>query len=93
MEALELRLGRVLRVGSLVSMALFAAGLAALFSGIDRRWSDAFVTAGLFILFGTPFTRVLVTTIEYWRRREWRFAIMTTVVLLVLVASVIVAMR
>lgn len=93
MEALELRLGRVLRLGSLVSMALFAAGLTALFSGVDRRWSDALVTAGLFILFATPFARVLVTTIDYWRRREWRFAIMTTIVLLVLLTSVVVATR
>lgn len=90
---LETRLARVLGAGSASSVLLFAAGLAVRFLGGTRAWSDALVTAGLFILFATPFVRVLVATISYWRDREWRFVIMTSVVLLVLIGSIIVATR
>lgn len=91
--SLEMRLGRVLGVGSLVSMVLFAAGLAALFLGAGATLSDALVRAGLVILIGTPFARVVVMTLAYARRGEWRFVAMTGIVLLVLLAGVFVAMR
>lgn len=89
--ALERRLGRVLHVGSIASMVCFAAGLAALFLGADRRWADGLMHAGLVILFATPFARVLVTAAAYWRAREWTFVAMTSIVLLVLIGSVFVA--
>lgn len=89
-EVLERRLGRVLGVGSLMSMALFAAGLVALFLG-NRQWSDVLVHAGLMILLGTPFARVAITIVNYWRERDWLFVAMTSTVLLVLIAGVIVA--
>lgn len=88
---LEIRLGRVLGAGSLLSMVFFAAGLAALFLGADARLSDGLVHAGLFILFGTPFARVLVATVDYWRQREWTFVLMTSIVLVVLLGGVVVA--
>ena len=90
-QTLEHRLGRLLGVGSAVSTTFFAAGLLAQFAAVDARWAEWLVTAGLVILFATPFARVLVTTVNYWHERDWRFAIMTTIVLLVLIASVVVA--
>ena len=90
-DTLELRLGRVLAIGSLASMLLFAAGLAVLFLRGNPRWSDGLVTAGLFILFATPFARVLVAAVSYGLAREWRFVVMTSIVLLVLIGSVLVA--
>lgn len=89
--ALERRLGRVLNAGSVASMVCFAAGLAALFLGADRRWADGLLHAGLISLFATPFARVLVTAGAYLRAREWTFVIMTSIVLLVLLGSVVVA--
>jgi uncharacterized membrane protein len=91
-EILERRLGRVLAIGSSTSMALFAAGLAVLFAGIDRRWSDRLVHAGLLILFATPFARVLVTNVNFWRERDWTFVLMTSAVLVVLITSALIAM-
>jgi uncharacterized membrane protein len=90
-DVLELRLGRILGVGTVVSMLLFAAGLAVLFLGGDRRWSDGLITAGMIILFATPFVRVLVSAVSYSLTREWRFVVMTGTVLLVLIGSVLVA--
>lgn len=90
--ALEHRLGRLLGAGSVLSMALFAAGLAALFAGAEREWSDGLVRAGLFVLFGTPFARVAVAMVAYWRARDWPFVVMTSLVLLVLIGGVLVAM-
>jgi len=89
-DAFERRLGRVLAIGSLVSTSLFAAGLMLLFVS-DRRWADALVHAGLIVLLGTPFARVIVTIVSYWRARDWMFVAMTTTVLLVLIGSVLVA--
>lgn len=91
---LEVRLGRVLGIGSRISMLLFAAGLAALFSGAaGQRWAAGLINAGLLILLATPFTRVVLSTIAYAQQREWRFVIMTGIVLVVLLSGAFVATK
>lgn len=92
--AFERRLGRVLSASSRVSVVLLAAGLLLLFAGPDT--TSASITAldtGLIVLLATPMLPVLVSVVEYLRRRDWLFAGVTLIVLLELAASLLGALR
>lgn len=89
---LERHLGRLLLGGVLSAAALLAAGLALWMSGVWPGLADAILTAGLFVLMATPVLRVIVSVVEYVRMRDWFFVATTLIVLLVLLATVTVAL-
>lgn len=61
----------------------------ALGAALGRGDPAGFLSLGLLILLATPALRVLVVFIEYLRRREWLFALISLVVLAVLGVSVV----
>lgn len=88
---LEAAIGSVLRLGTIVSSALFAAGLVMTLLGLGEGLARTVLTLALLILLGTPAARVIVSVIEYVRERDWPFVIVTIIVLLALAASVAAA--
>jgi uncharacterized membrane protein len=89
---LEHAIGIVFRTGIAVSTVCLAAGLLLTFTGVDPSLSSILLQAGLLVLLGTPATRVLVSVVEYVIERDWTFAVLTTIVLIELLASVVAAM-
>ena len=86
-------LGRVLRVGSIVSTALLAVGLGLALAAPGAGAASMLLSAGLVALMATPVARVVVSVIEYVSERDWAFAAVTAAVLVVLTGSLIVAIR
>ena len=90
---LETTIGRVLRFGVTISSVCLALGLAlSLFHG-PAATSNLLLTSGLVILMATPVGRVLISVGEYALERDWFFVVMTSIVLLELLASVVAATR
>ena len=86
---LEILIGRVLRIGVTASSVCLAAGLAAsLLSAGAAGW---LLTAGLVILILTPAAHVVLSIVEYAAARDWRFVLLTTIVLLELVSGAVAA--
>ena len=90
---LERILGRVLRIGSGLSTIVLTLGLTLAVLWPAHSAGEWLLRAGLVILMATPALRVLVSVIEYARSRDWLFAGLTASVLLVLAASLVVALR
>jgi uncharacterized membrane protein len=84
---LEGRLGRVLGLGSATSTIILAAGLVFALARPEGRLDDVLLMTGILALVVTPLARVVVSMIEFARERDWTFLLLTTVVLLVLLAS------
>lgn len=92
LERLERLLGRLLGIGARLSAALLSAGLVlSLATGASA--ATPLLHAGLLTLLGTPALRVVVSCVEFVRERDWLFASITFVVLLILAASVGAALR
>jgi uncharacterized membrane protein len=91
-DALERRLGTVLRVGARASTLLLAAGLLLVFVA-GPVTALPVLRFGLFVLFLVPVTRVVVSAAGYAAAREWDFVVLTLVVLGVLVASFVTGLR
>jgi uncharacterized membrane protein len=90
-SALELTIGRVLRLGVGASSVLLAAGLLlALIHEADGVASIVLTTA-IVVLLATPAARVAISMVEYVRERDWLFVALTLIVLLTLAGSVVVA--
>jgi uncharacterized membrane protein len=93
MNALEVRLGRLLRAGVVLSTLALGAGLAvALLIGAGAVATNL-LSLGILLLIGTPVARVVVSSFEYAHRREWTFTLLTLVVLGELIASIVAAFR
>jgi uncharacterized membrane protein len=89
---LEERLGGILRIGVYTSSACLAVGLLLTLvvgPSVAIGW---LMTAGLVMLMATPVARVAVSVVEYASRREWTFFVLTTIVLLELLAGVVAAL-
>ena len=82
-EALERRLGRVLTVGTRLSTAVLAFGLAAVTFALpgSPHLAHALLTAGLLVLLLTPVARVAVSVVGYVGERDWWFVLYTGIVL------------
>ena len=91
MNALEQRIGKVLRAGTIFSSLLFAAGLVMALAGYHTALSDVLLAMAVVVLLATPALRVFVSVIEYVRERDWIFVALTVVVLCALAASVAAA--
>ena len=91
MSALELTIGRVLRLGVLTSSILLAVGLLLTLVGVADRVAGILLTTAIVILLATPAARVVTSVAEYTRERDWLFVGLTLIVLLTLALSVVAA--
>jgi hypothetical protein len=89
---LETHLGRLLLGGVLSAAACLAVGLFVWLTGAAPGAADALLTTGLMVLMATPILRVVVSLVEYVRMRDWFFVATTLIVLVVLFATIAVAL-
>ena len=89
---LERLIGIVLRGGVIVSSVCLAAGLLLSLATGDGGVAGFLLNAGIIVLLATPLARVVVSTVQYVSERDWRFATLTFVVLLELIASAVAAL-
>jgi uncharacterized membrane protein len=89
---LERLIGIVLRAGVIASSACLAAGLLLSLATGAGPVANFLLNAGIVILLATPVARVVVSIVEYVRERDWRFATLTIIVLLELLASAVAAL-
>jgi len=90
-SALELTIGRVLRLGVGTSSVLLAAGLLLALIHEAEGVAAIVLTTAIVILLATPAARVAISVVEYVRERDWLFVALTLIVLLTLAGSVVVA--
>ncbi len=88
-ERLERVVGRVLRTGSTASTAILAVGLCIALVVPSFHPAQTIIRVGLFVLLLTPVSRVVASVIEYTRDRDWPFAALTLVVLVIVLASLL----
>lgn len=89
-EQLERAIGRVLKTGVIASGVCLAIGLVLLYVPGAQRFATIAIDVGLVVLMVTPVSRVVVSVYEYMRERDWTFVILTSIVLVSLLASLIV---
>ena len=90
-SALELTIGRVLRLGVGASSVLLSAGLLLALIHEADGVAPIVLTTAIVVLLATPAARVAISVVEYIRERDWLFVALTLIVLLTLVGSVVVA--
>jgi uncharacterized membrane protein len=86
-EAIELVLARLLRLGSSIAAVLLGAGLFAMALG-HTTFAPKLITAGLLVLLGTPVMRVIVAGMIFLKQKDWHFAIFSLVVLCAMAAGI-----
>ena len=89
--ALEVEIGKLLRVGVVLSTMLLTAGVLISISGAARSIAEPLLSMAILILLGTPVARVVISVVEYVRERDWLFVTLTLIVLLTLAGSVVAA--
>jgi uncharacterized membrane protein len=92
-DRLESALGKLLFVGVATSTVVLLVGLVWWLVAPASPSASQLLNVGLIILMLTPGLRVVVSCIEYLRERDWFFAATTAGVLIVLLTTVLVAMR
>lgn len=60
-----------------------------LFRGLRTADPPSILSLGILLLIATPVLRVIGSLFEFLQKRDWRYAIITSVVLLILIVSVI----
>ena len=91
-ERLEHVIHRILQVGVAASTAFLALGLTWSFASPGSAAGAVLMTIGLFILMGTPVSRVAASVVEYAVERDWLFVVLTSIVILEIAAGVIAAL-
>lgn len=81
----------VLRTGVVTSSVCLGVGLALSLIGAGEL-SVLMLNVGVIVLLATPVVRVLVSIAEYVSERDWRFVMLTAVVLAELAASAVAAL-
>jgi uncharacterized membrane protein len=87
---LEIVIGRLLRIGVVLSTACLTVGLGLAFLRPDAP--TLLLRLGILLLILTPAARVLLSTIEYVIARDWTFAALTSIVLVELVIGAVAAL-
>jgi uncharacterized membrane protein len=82
----------ILKIGVGTSSAFLAVGLVWSLTSAGSAAAATLMTVGLLILIATPISRVAASVFEYTVQRDWLFVLLTTIVLLEIVASVIAAL-
>jgi uncharacterized membrane protein len=89
---LEHSIGVVLRAGVVASSACLAAGLVlALVTG-EGGVAGVLLNTGIIVLLVTPVARVVVSIVRYASDRDWAFTLLTSIVLIELLASAAAAL-
>jgi uncharacterized membrane protein len=88
---LEELFGKVLVSGVVASAILLSLGLLFWMLGFDGAWDQRLLNTGLVTLMLTPIARVVVSAVEYTRRRDWFFAATSAAVLVVLAFTIAIA--
>jgi uncharacterized membrane protein len=89
---LEQVIGTVLRAGVTASTICLAAGLLLSFVGGAATIANVLLQTGIVVLLATPVARVVVSIIEYAQQRDWKFTILTLIVLVELLAGAVAAL-
>jgi uncharacterized membrane protein len=89
---LERTIRRILQIGVTGSSLFLAIGLAWSLASPGAAAAGLLMTIGLMILMATPVTRVAASAIEYAVERDWLFVLLTSIVLLEIIAGVIAAL-
>jgi uncharacterized membrane protein len=89
---MERAVGIVLRSGVIASSGCLTVGLLLSLATGGGAFAAFLLNAGILILLATPVARVIVSTLEYLSERDWRFAALTGLVLLELIASAVAAL-
>ncbi|MGH9142513.1 MAG: DUF1634 domain-containing protein [Vicinamibacterales bacterium] len=89
---MERLVGIVLRGGVIASSVCLTVGLLLSLGGGGGPVATFLLNAGIVVLLSTPVARVVVSTVEYVVERDWRFATLTCIVLLELIASAVAAL-
>src|SRR5262245_8422580 len=89
---LEELIGGVLRAGVIASSICLGAGVVVSLIGTAPAFANALLQTGIVVLLATPVARVLVSIIDYAQQRDWRFTLLTLIVLVELLASAVAAL-
>jgi uncharacterized membrane protein len=89
---LEQLVGRVLRAGVAVSSVCLVAGLLLSLVGGAAVFANFLLQTGIIVLLVTPVARVFVSIVEYAALRDWKFTVLTAIVLVELLASAVAAL-
>ena len=92
MSRLEGLIGSVLRAGVIASSICLGVGLVLALAGNAANAANLLLQTGVIVLLATPVARVVVSIIEYAQQRDWKFTLLTAVVLVELLASVVAAL-
>lgn len=84
---LEIRVGRLLEIGVMLSAACLGLGLLVWFVTGPSRPANTLLTVGLVSLMVTPLARVVASLIAWVRLRDWFFVATTVMVFVVLIAA------
>jgi uncharacterized membrane protein len=68
-------------------------GLRQILDGLKRASPPSFLNLGILLLIATPVLRVLGSLVEFAEKRDWRYVLVTSVVLIILAISVAVGSR
>ena len=90
---LERWLRRILGVGAVSSTSLLAAGLVLQLAGALPHVATVMTHAGLIVLIATPVARVVASVVDFTISRDWLFTTLTALVLVILLGSLLVAIR
>jgi uncharacterized membrane protein len=92
-ERLERWLGKILGVGAVTSTAFLSAGLVLQLLRVLPNVADGMTHTGLIILIATPVARVVASVVDFTISRDWLFTTLTALVLVILLGSLMVAIR
>ena len=68
-------------------METFPHTIGTLWTGLLAWQPQAVITLGLLILIATPVLRVAVSVIAFWLEHDWRYVVITLIVLAILTVS------
>lgn len=88
---LERAIGLVLRAGVMASTVSLTLGLVVALIYGEGGIAWVLLHAGIVVLLATPLARVIVSIVKYASEGDWTFTILTTIVLIELMASAAVA--
>lgn len=92
MTRLERSIAFVLQAGVALSSTLLALGVVLRLANLVPVEADQLLRIGILILLCTPVMRVVISTVEYALARDWKFATLTAIVLVELMASAVAAL-
>jgi uncharacterized membrane protein len=92
MSRLERSIGVVLRAGVAASSICLGVGLVLTLIGGADAIAGVVLQVGVLALLATPVARVIVSIVEYMQERDWKFALLTVVVLAELLAGAVAAL-